>query len=112
MRVARVVSGTQFDRIDFESAIDIKLRADMLGKSLVFVGYQLQDVNIRYMLYKLHKLRQHVRRGANLAPSAFLTTFGTGEIQKTLLARWDVSIIELDPIDKTRSMDAFLEALV
>ena len=107
-----LTESSYFDRIDFESAIDIKLRADMLGKSLVFVGYQLQDVNIRYMLYKLHKLRQHVRRGANLAPSAFLTTFGTGEIQKTLLARWDVSIIELDPIDKTRSMVAFLEALV
>jgi len=107
-----LTESSYFDRLDFESAIDIKLRADMLGKSLVFVGYQLQDVNIRYMLYKLHKLRQHVRRGANLAPSAFLTTFGTGEIQKTLLARWDVSIIELDPIDKTRSMDAFLEALV
>jgi len=107
-----LTESSYFDRLDFESAIDIKLRADVLGKSLLFVGYSLSDVNIRYLLYKLHKLRQHVRRSGDLAPSAFLTTFGTGEIQKTLLARWDVSIIELDPADKTKSMDAFLEKLV
>jgi len=107
-----LTESSYFDRLEFESAIDIKLRADTLGKSLLFVGYQLADVNIRYMLYKLHKLRQHVRRGANLAPSAFLTTFGTGDIQKTLLARWDVSIIELNPLDKTGSMETFLETLI
>ena len=49
------------------------------------------------------------RRRAN--PSAFLTTFGTGEIQRTLLERWDVAIVELDPVDMTGSMARFLEAL-
>jgi len=53
-----------------------------------------------------------VKRTGKRMPSAFLTTFGTGEIQRTLLARWDVSIIELDPLDKTNSIDEFLEALV
>src|SRR5262245_51917984 len=28
-----------FDRLDFESALDLKLRADTLGKSLLFVGH-------------------------------------------------------------------------
>lgn len=101
-----------FERLEFESAIDIKLRADMLGKSLLFLGYSLSDVNIRYMLYKLHKLRGQVKRDGNRNPSAFLTTFGSGEIQRTLLARWDVSIVELDPADKTSSLDDFLEGLL
>lgn len=99
-----------FERLSFESAIDIKLRADMLGKCLLFIGYSLDDVNVRYMLYKLFKLRQQVRnsRTRNL-PSAYLTTFGSGEIQKTLLAQWNVSIIELDPLNKKESIEKFLK---
>ena len=107
-----LTESSYFDRLQFESAIDIKLRADILGKSLLFVGYSLSDVNIRYMLYKLHKLREQVKRETKRAPSAYLATFGSGEIQKTLLARWDVSILELDPVNKAESIDNFLEALL
>lgn len=107
-----LTESSYFERLEFESALDIKLRADTLGHSLLFVGYSLTDVNIRYLLYKLHKLRQAVKRTGRLIPSAFLTSFGTGEIQRTLLAQWGVSIIELDPVNKTESIDQFLEALV
>jgi SIR2-like domain len=102
-----------FERLSFESAIDIKLRADMLGKCLLFIGYSLDDVNVRYMLYKLFKLRQQVKnsRTRNL-PSAYLTTFGSGEIQKTLLAQWNVTIIELDPLNKQESIENFLKEFI
>ena len=43
-----------FIALDFESPLDIKLRSDSLEKSLLFIGYSLSDINIRYMLYKLH----------------------------------------------------------
>jgi hypothetical protein len=101
-----------FNRLDFESATDIQLRADTLGHSLLFIGYSLNDLNIRYLLFKLHKLRDQVKRSGTRMPSAFLATFGAGDIQRTLLSRWDVSTIELDPINKTRSVDEFLEALL
>jgi hypothetical protein len=103
-----------FDRLAFESALDIKLRADMLGKTLLFLGYSLSkdDINIRYLLYKLHKLRRQVRSEPPNEPSAYLTAFGAGEVQRTLLAKWDVEVIELDPLEKTSSTEAFLESLL
>jgi hypothetical protein len=107
-----LTESSYFERLEFESALDIKLRADTLRHSLLFIGYSLSDLNIRYLLYKLHKLRRAVKRTGRYVPAAFLTTFGTGEIQRTLLAQWGVSILELDPVDKTASVDAFLEALV
>jgi hypothetical protein len=107
-----LTESSYFDRLEFESAIDIKLRADILGKSLVFVGYALSDINIRYLLYKLHKLRAQTRQNEERLPSAYLTAFGAGDVQRTLLARWDVAIIELDPMDKTRSTETFLESLL
>ena len=106
-----LTESSYFDRLEFESAIDIKLRADMLGKCLLFIGYSLSDINIRYMLYKLHKLRDQVKRDANRTPSAYLTSFGAGEVQRSLLAQWDVSVVELDPTNKRESMEAFLEGL-
>lgn len=108
-----LTESSYFDRLEFESAIDIKLRADMLGKCLLFIGYSLDDVNVRYMLYKLHKLRQQLKNDTNKrTPSAYLATFGSGEIQKTLLARWSVSIVELDPVNKKESIEKFLEEII
>jgi hypothetical protein len=107
-----LTESSYFDRLEFESAIDIRLRADILGKCLLFIGYSLSDINIRYMLYKLHKLRQKAKLETNRLPSAYLVTFGAGEVQRTLLAQWDVMVVDLDPIDKTLSMDTFLEALL
>ncbi|HEV2915282.1 MAG TPA: SIR2 family protein [Pyrinomonadaceae bacterium] len=107
-----LTESSYFDRLEFESAMDIRLRADILGRSLLFIGYSLSDINIRYMLYKLHKLRHKAKLETNRLPSAYLVTFGAGEVQRTLLAQWDVMVVDLDPIDKTLSMDTFLEALL
>ena len=107
-----LTESSYFDRLEFESALDIKLRADMLGKCLLFIGYSLSDINIRYMLYKLHKLRNRIRRDADSIPSAYLLTFGAGLVQRALLAQWDVYIEELDPVNKSASTAAFLESLI
>lgn len=107
-----LTESSYFERLEFESAIDIKLRADILGRCLLFIGYSLSDINIRYMIYKLHKLRYKVKRDTNRLPSAYLVTFGAGEVQRTLLAQWDVLVVELDPINKTHSIDTFLEELL
>ena len=98
-----------FDRLEFESPIDIKMRADILGKTLLFIGYSLSDINIRYMIYKLHKMRKQMRRETNIG---YLTTFGSNDIQRTLLARWNIRIVDLDPEDDSRSVAEFLESLI
>lgn len=49
-----------FQRLEFESAIDIKLRADMLGKGILFIGYSFSDFNVRYLWFKLQKMMREV----------------------------------------------------
>ncbi|MFS0635519.1 SIR2 family protein [Mesobacillus foraminis] len=34
-----------FNRLDFETSLDIKLRSDSLEKSILFIGYSLSDIN-------------------------------------------------------------------
>ncbi len=50
---ASIVLGesSYFRRLDLESPLDIKLRADLPGRTVMFIGYSLADVNIRYLFY-------------------------------------------------------------
>jgi hypothetical protein len=44
---------TYYDRLSFDSPLDIKFRADALGRTILFVGYSLSDLNIRLLLHRL-----------------------------------------------------------
>ncbi len=54
-----VVSETDYhNRMDMEGVLDIKLRSDLLGKTVLFLGYSFRDLDIRYMWSKLFKIMQ------------------------------------------------------
>ncbi|KFF99570.1 hypothetical protein IQ62_18110 [Streptomyces scabiei] len=89
-----------FDRLAFESPLDVKLRSDMLGKSLVFMGYGFQDINMRYMWYRLTKMWKQGRGYTDdRQPPAFYLGPGVGPVQKRILRSWKILCIELDPAD-------------
>jgi len=101
-----------FNRLDFETPLDIKLRADILGRTLLFIGYSFADINLRYMLHKLNKLREGERDLQPEIPTAIMTTFVSDDVQKVLLREWNVETVELDPVNKTNSLADFLESLL
>jgi hypothetical protein len=51
-----IAESDYFERLNFESPLDIRLRADVLGKSILFIGYSLSDINVRLLLYRLWKM--------------------------------------------------------
>jgi hypothetical protein len=58
------------DRLSFESPLDIKFRADALAKTILFLGYSLSDLNIRFLLHRLWKTwRSSGMRATGLNPS-------------------------------------------
>jgi hypothetical protein len=105
-----LTESSYFDRLDFESALDIRLRSDSLGSCILFLGYSLQDINIRYMLYQLHKLRHRDVKGSDF-PSAVLVTSAIGEVQEKLLESWNVRSVELQGYDMAENVATFLESL-
>ncbi|WAH61588.1 SIR2 family protein (plasmid) [Pseudomonas silvicola] len=44
-----------FERLYFDSPLDIKLTHDVMGNSVLFVGYSISDFNIR-LFYRLTKM--------------------------------------------------------
>ena len=66
--------------------LDIKLRADLLGKRLLFIGYSLQDENI-------NKLILSVRRAANGLPPSYLLAFDYDPSMEDLSRTYGVRVI-------------------
>lgn len=99
-----------FERLAFESPLDIKLRADMLSKSILFLGYSLSDINIRLLIYKLDQLWKKSNNNSK-RPKSYIFLPTPNPIQEQVLSARGVIPIVGESIDKKESMEKFLDLL-
>ncbi|MEQ8715979.1 MAG: SIR2 family protein [Acidimicrobiales bacterium] len=64
-----LTESSYFSRLDLQSALDLKFRSDLLGRSVLFMGYGLRDVNVRLIWFKLAQML------ADVAPDDRLPAF-------------------------------------
>lgn len=99
-----------FERLALDSALDVKLRADSLGKSFLFIGYSLSDIDIRYLLFKLQKLWGNALE-KNIAPRSFIFLAKENPVQKKVLNNRGIETISSDEPDPGKGLIKFLLAL-
>lgn len=99
-----------FERLNFESALDIKLRSDMLGKSILFIGYSLSDINIRLLLYKLDSLWRKTNNTKRPQSYIFLSNYNP--IQEEIFRHRGIEPIIGTEIKPELSLKNFLKELV
>jgi hypothetical protein len=90
-----------------DNALDIRLRSDLLGKGLLFIGYSLQDENLRELL------RQVRRVFGGVTPPCYMIVFDYQPEMETLASEFGVRLVkprELIP-DATGNIDAFERCL-
>lgn len=104
-----LTESSYFERLEFESPLDIKLRADMLGKSILFIGYGLSDINMRMILYKLDQLWK--KGNAGKRPKSYIFLPQPNPIQEKIFAERNITPIIGESIDKTESLEKFLKKL-
>lgn len=96
-----------FERLRFESPLDIKLRSDSLARSVLFIGYSLSDINLRLLFYRLSCIWG--RFGAeNNRPHSYLFTPRRNPVQEAVLAQWGIRMIAPERSD---ALLDFLEKL-
>jgi len=96
-----------YERLEFETPLDIKLRSDVLGKSVLFIGYSLTDVNLRFLFYKLAKLWKSNNRGG-VQPRSYVFTHRPNPIQEAVLDQWGIKMLTSRENDPQKALLEFL----
>jgi len=98
------------ERLELESPLDIKLRADTLGKSILFIGYSLSDINMRFLLYKLNKLWDQADYAQN-RPKSYFFMAKPNVVQERILKSRGIISIPAETAEPTKSLALFLTQL-
>jgi hypothetical protein len=92
-----------FERLNFETPLDVKFRSDILGRTVLFVGYSLTDINMRLLLYKMQKMWKQSGYEEDRPPSYMFMT-RPDPVQQRVLRSWGIETI-------TRDVDRVEDAL-
>lgn len=99
-----------FERLSFESPLDIKLRADALGKSLLFIGYSLSDINIRYLLFRLQR-QWELEQERSLRPRSYVFLTKPNPVHADVLQSRGVQALVADSVDSAAALAEFMSDL-
>jgi hypothetical protein len=106
-----VIAETDYlDRLSFESPLDIKFRSDALGKTILFVGYSLSDLNIRFLLHRLWK----TWRASGFErdrPQSYVFMLRPDPIEEAVLEQWGIRVLTEQTEDSEHALERFLEKL-
>lgn len=96
-----------FERLSLDSPLDMKLRSDTMGKTILFIGYSLSDINIRYMFYKLNKY--WATSGYHgVKPKSYIFMVEDNPVKRLLLNEKGIETIVSDIEDDTLALEDFL----
>jgi hypothetical protein len=99
-----------FDRLAFDSPLDIKFRADTLGRTILFVGYSMSDMNIRLMLHRLWRMWRNSGREKDRPPS-FVFTSERDPVRDAVLEQWGIGVLSNGENSPEGALTAFLDEL-
>lgn len=100
-----------YDRLAFDTPLDVKLRADAMGRTMLFIGYSMSDLNIRLLLYKLWRTWQASGYERERPPS-FVFMPKPNRIQEAVLGAWGITVVTGTTDEPEQSLIDFLAQLV
>jgi hypothetical protein len=99
-----------FDRLSFASPLDVKFRAEALGRTVLFIGYSMMDLNIRLLLHRLWETWNRSGFEAD-RPRSFVFMSRPNPVQEAVLARWGITLLSSEESDPQLALQKFLEML-
>jgi hypothetical protein len=99
-----------FDRLSFDSPLDVKFRADALGRTILFIGYSMSDLNIRLLLHRMWQT-WHRSGYEKDRPRSFVFMPREDPVQEAVLGNWGISLLSGVEPDPGNALCAFLSSL-
>jgi hypothetical protein len=106
-----LTESSYFDRLSFDAPLDVKLRADALGKTMLFIGYSLGDINIRYLIYKMN-VQWAKSKWVRVRPRWYFFLSSPNPIQEAILESRGITTIVSQNDDPGEGLKEFLEGLI
>lgn len=100
-----------FQRLNYDSPLDIKLSNDVLGNSVLFIGYSLSDINIRLLFYRLTEMwgRSAI---SSARPKSYVFTNRPNPVAQEVLGQWGIEMIVSEEDGPKKALTDFLKELV
>lgn len=99
-----------FNRLSFESPLDVRFRSDALEATVLFVGYSMSDLNIRLLLHRIWSTWQRSGHEKD-RPASYVFMYRPNPVQKAVLGKWGVTVLAGEGDDPQQSLLAFIRSL-
>jgi hypothetical protein len=106
-----VIAETDYlERLSFESPLDIKFRSDALGKTILFIGYSMTDLNIRFLLHRLWKTWGGSGYERDRPPS-YVFMLRPNPVEQAVLEQWGLRVLMERDCAPEEALETFLAKL-
>ncbi|KXF75852.1 Sir2 family NAD-dependent protein deacetylase [Paramesorhizobium deserti] len=99
-----------FERLSFDSPLDVKFRSDALRRTVLFIGYSMSDMNIRLLLHRLWST-WHRSGYESERPVSFIFMPNPNPVQEAVLSRWGITVLSEEKNDPGEALQVFLSKL-
>jgi SIR2-like domain len=99
-----------FARLNFEHPLDIKLRGDTLDRGVLFIGYGLGDINIRYLWFRLKEIWD-AYGGPERRPRSYIFLSRPSVVQEKVLEARGIIPIVSGSDNQSEGLIQFLQEL-
>lgn len=96
-------------RLRLEDPLDLRLRSDLLGRTLLFVGYSFRDPNVSY-LFRLFTEGRALDGGAP-GPRAYIIVADPSDFEYTLFSSRGIDVVPVSGLDLTAETADVLQQL-
>lgn len=106
-----VMSESDYERrLNLDTAMDYRLRADLLGRALLFIGYSFRDPNVAYLFRKIND-QFRALTGVSFGRRAYIAVPEPSDFEVTLFQARNIEVIPIIGADVTSEIAELISDL-
>jgi NAD-dependent SIR2 family protein deacetylase len=108
---AMVLTESDYDRrMMFEDALDLKMRSDVLGKVILFIGYSFNDANVAYLFRRLNDVFGKLPQ-SYVGKRAYIAYSNPSDFERRLFHARDIEVISINGNRREEDIVGLLEGM-
>jgi len=106
-----VLSESDYEkRLTLETAMDYRLRSDLLGRVVLFLGYSFRDANVSYLFRRVNASFSKLP-GSPTGRRAYITVTDPSDFEIELFRDRNIEVIAISGRDQTSDIASLLDEM-